>query len=55
MALAPDAPSRFVFEPPAFQLHSWSPDNGFVYHTVCGESFTGTFPFFTDPDYPGKS
>jgi 3',5'-cyclic AMP phosphodiesterase CpdA len=55
MALAPDAPSRFVFEPPAFQLHSWSPDSGFVSHTVCVESFPGPFPFVTDPDYPGKS
>lgn len=55
MALHPEAPSQFVFEPAAFQLHSWSADDGFVSHTAYVESFPGPFPFVTDPDYPGKS
>jgi len=54
MALQPDAPAAFVLEPPAFQLHRWSPHDGFVSHTVYVETFPGPFPFLTDPDYPGR-
>jgi len=55
MALDPQAPAQFLFEPPAFQLHRWTPAEGIVSHTVYVERFPGPFPFITDPDYPGKS
>jgi Icc protein len=55
MALDPRAPPSFVFEPPAFQLHTWSAADGFVSHTAYVELFPGPFPFLTDPDYPGKA
>lgn len=55
LSLHPDAPAAFVFEPPAFQLHRWTPADGFVSHTMYVERFPGPFPFVTDPDYPGKS
>ncbi len=43
----------FNFEPPAFQLHKWDGQTGFVSHTVYTERYRGPFPFLTDPDYPG--
>ena len=52
--ITPGAPSAFVLEPPAFQVHRWSPATGFVSHTVLVESYPGPFPFTLDPDYPGK-
>lgn len=55
MSLDPQAPACFVFEPPAFQLHRWTPTEGLVSHTVYVERFPGPFPFVTDQDYPGKS
>jgi 3',5'-cyclic AMP phosphodiesterase CpdA len=55
MTLDPNAPAAFVFEPPAFQIHSWSVTEGFVSHTAFVEAFPGPFPFITDPDYPGKA
>jgi 3',5'-cyclic AMP phosphodiesterase CpdA len=54
LSLAPEAPATFVFEPPAFQLHTWSAGAGFVSHTAYVERYPGPFPFLTDPDYPGK-
>jgi len=54
MSLLPDDPGAFVFEPPAFQLHRWTPEDGIVSHTVYVEHFPGPFPFLTDPDYPGR-
>ena len=55
LALDPHAPSTFVFEPPAFQLHRWTPAGGIVSHTVYVEHFPGPYPFITDPDYPGAA
>lgn len=55
MSLVPDAPAEFVLEPPAFQLHHWSPTDGIVSHTAYVERYPGPFPFLTDPDYPGKA
>ena len=52
--LSPDAPAAFVMEPSAFELHLWAADTGFVSHTALVEAFPGPFPFFSDPDYPGK-
>ena len=43
--LAEDAPSAFVLEPPAFQLHHWSVAHGFVTHTSTVERYPGPFPF----------
>ena len=55
LALHPEAPSAFVMEPPAYQLHAWSAADGFVSHTAYVESYPGPYPFLTDPDYPGKA
>jgi Icc protein len=44
--LAPDAPSRFKMEPPAFQLHAWRGDTGLVSHTAYIGDFAGPYPFF---------
>ena len=49
----PSDPGAFNFEPPAVQLHSWSADTGFVTHTLYTDTYSGPFPFVTDPDYPG--
>jgi 3',5'-cyclic AMP phosphodiesterase CpdA len=54
LLLHPDDPAAFVLEPPAFQLHRWTPADGFVSHTVYVERFPGPFPFLRDPDEPGK-
>lgn len=51
--LDPAAPSAFVLEPPAFQVHTWSDAGGFVSHTAVVETFPGPFPFTLDPEYPG--
>lgn len=55
LALDPAAPSAFVLEPPAYQLHMWTAEAGIVSHTAYVETFPGPFPFITDPDYPGKA
>jgi 3',5'-cyclic AMP phosphodiesterase CpdA len=44
--LAPDAPSRFVMEPPAYQIHQWSAETGVVSHTAFIGEFAGPFPFY---------
>ena len=41
----PHDPGAFNFEPPAFQLHLWSRQNGFVSHTVYTDPYRGPFPF----------
>lgn len=46
--LRPDAPSAFVLEPPAYQLHQWSAADGFVTHTAYVENHPGPFPFLAD-------
>ena len=43
--LRPDARSAFVLEPPAYQLHHWSAEHGFVTHTAFVELYPGPFPF----------
>lgn len=45
-------PGAFTFEPPTFQLHWWTKNNGFVSHTVYTDSYGGPFPFVTKPEYP---
>jgi 3',5'-cyclic AMP phosphodiesterase CpdA len=52
--LTPDAPSCFVLEPPAYQVHLWDATAGLSTHTAYVEAAPGPFPFLTDPDYPGK-
>lgn len=44
--LAPDAPSRFVMEPPAYQLHQWRAETGVVSHTAFIGEFAGPYPFY---------
>ena len=46
--LADDAASRFVMEPPGFQLHLWRDGAGLVSHTVAIGEFDGPYPFY-DP------
>lgn len=46
--LRAEAPAAFMLEPPAYQLHHWSPEGGFVTHTAYVENFPGPFPFLTD-------
>jgi Icc protein len=41
----PSDKGAFIFEPPAFHLHVWQPENGFVCHTVYTDSYRGPFPF----------
>jgi 3',5'-cyclic AMP phosphodiesterase CpdA len=50
----PHDAGAFVFEPPAYQLHRWTPTEGIVSHTVLVEQFPGPFPFMNDAEYPGS-
>jgi len=34
LSLMPDAPLRFMFEPPGYQLHLWCEDSGLITHTA---------------------
>jgi 3',5'-cyclic AMP phosphodiesterase CpdA len=43
----PDDPGAFVFEPPAFQVHRWTPTDGIVTHTAYVEAYPGPFPFLS--------
>ena len=42
-------PNRMVYEPPAFALHSWSPETGMIVHTVAIGNFGRTAEFSLDP------
>jgi Icc protein len=55
LSLDPRDSGAFVFEPPAFQLHRWTPADGIVSHTVFVEDFPGPYPFVNDPEYPGAA
>jgi 3',5'-cyclic-AMP phosphodiesterase len=55
LSLDPRDSGAFVFEPPAFQLHRWTPADGTVSHTVYIDDFPGPYPFVTDPEYPGTA
>lgn len=44
--LADDAESRFMMEPPAFQLHLWREGVGVVSHTAAIGDFPGPYPFY---------
>lgn len=44
--LAPDAPSTFTLEPPAFALHRYEPHGGIVTHHEYVETFDGPYPFY---------
>ena len=44
--LREDGPSRFVMEPPGYQLHKWHPDSGLISHTVYIGRFDGPYPFY---------
>jgi len=41
-----EAPSRFVMEPPAYQIHQWSEATGVVSHTAFIGEFAGPYPFY---------
>ena len=55
LALDPNNPGAFIFEPPAFQLHRWTPTDGIVSHTAYVDDCPGPYPFFNDPEYPGNA
>ena len=44
--IAPDAPSAYRLEPPAFQLHAWRAGEGLVSHLVMVDDYPGPYPFF---------
>jgi hypothetical protein len=44
--LADDAASRFVMEPPGFQLHLWREGEGVISHTAAIGDFEGPYPFY---------
>ena len=44
--LAPDAPSTFTLEPPAFALHRYDPHGGIVTHHGYVDTFDGPYPFY---------
>ncbi|MGA2551547.1 MAG: phosphodiesterase [Burkholderiaceae bacterium] len=46
--LSPDGPSRFMMEPPGYQLHLWRPGAGLVTHSVAIGEFAGPYPFSDD-------
>ena len=43
--LAADAPSRWILEPPAYLLHRWSAETGFVTHQVFIDDYGAATPF----------
>ena len=43
-----EAASRFVMEPPAFQLHLWREGVGLVSHVAAIGEFAGPYPFYQD-------
>jgi len=53
--LSPAAPAAFRLEPPGYQLHCWTPADGFVSHTAFVEDYPGPFPFLSHAGYPGAS
>ena len=55
LTLDPHDPGAFLFEPPAFQLHRWTPEDGIVSHTAYVEHYDGPYPFVNDPEYPGAA
>ncbi len=45
--LAPDAPSQWTLEPPAFRVHAWNPaERRLVSHLASCGRFDGPYPFF---------
>jgi 3',5'-cyclic AMP phosphodiesterase CpdA len=44
--LADDAQSRFMMEPPGFQLHLWREGAGLITHTGSIGDFAGPYPFY---------
>jgi 3',5'-cyclic AMP phosphodiesterase CpdA len=46
MDLRKDGPSAFVMEPPAFQLHRYTPDDGLVTHLAYVDDYGGSSPFY---------
>lgn len=50
--LRPDPAATFHLEAPAFLIHLWSADTGFVTHTVPVDPGPGPFPYWGDPSLP---
>jgi 3',5'-cyclic AMP phosphodiesterase CpdA len=52
LSLNPHDTGAFIFEPPAFHLHRWTPADGVVSHTAYVDDFPGPYPFANDPEQP---
>ena len=50
MSLDPNEPGAFLFEPPAFQLHRWTPTGGFVSQRSMSRIFPGHIRSSTTPN-----
>lgn len=50
LSFAPDHPGALIFEPPAFHLHLFDPDIGFVSHTIYTQTYPGPFPFLPESE-----
>ncbi len=46
--LRADGPAVFTMEPPAFHMHYWRENQGFVSHLCYVGEFDGPYPFFTE-------
>jgi 3',5'-cyclic AMP phosphodiesterase CpdA len=45
LALDPEAPAEFIFEPPGYQLHLWREGDGLVTHTAVFGDWPGPYPY----------
>jgi Icc protein len=54
LELRPNAPGAFIMEPPAFQLHRWTPATGVVSHIAYVGDYPGPFPFANNSDDPAS-
>ena len=52
LELRAEAAGAFVMEPPAFQLHRWTPATGIVSHIAYVDDYPGPFPFLNNSEHP---
>lgn len=53
LAETDESEGALVFEPPAYALHRYTPEEGMASHVAYVERFPGPFPFVLDAAYPG--
>jgi 3',5'-cyclic AMP phosphodiesterase CpdA len=54
LSFAPDHPGALTFEPPAFHLHLFDAETGFISHTIYTQVYPGPFPFIIRPETANK-